>query len=143
MDSEEYIASTTTELNVAPEKVWEALTSPEMIKQYMFGAEAVSDWKKGSSLIYKGEWEGKSYEDKGTILEIEPNKLLKTTYYSPMSGLEDVPENYNTVSYILAPNSSNGTILTVTQTNNKSEEAARRAEENWKMVLGKLKELLA
>ena len=142
MDLDEYIASTTVEINTTPDKVWEALTNPEMIKQYMFGAEAVSDWKKGSSLIYRGEWEGKSYEAKGTILEIEPNKILKTTYFSPMSGLEDKPENYNTVTYLLSPNSDGGTILTVTQTNNKSEDAARRAEDNWSKALEKIKELL-
>src|SRR5258706_3209022 len=42
--------------------------SPEILKQYYFGADIISDWKMGSSIIYKGEWQGKPYEDKGTIL---------------------------------------------------------------------------
>ncbi len=39
--------------------VWDALVNPEMIKQYMFGTNAVSDWKEGSPIVWKGEWEGK------------------------------------------------------------------------------------
>ena len=50
--------------------VWNALTDPTMIKQYLFGTEVVSDWKEGSEIIYKGVREGKMYEDKGIILKI-------------------------------------------------------------------------
>ena len=60
-------------------KVWEALTNPAMIKQYLFGTEAISDWKVGSPITYKGEWQGKQYEDKGTIVELEPEKRLVST----------------------------------------------------------------
>ena len=47
------------------EKVWTALITPAAIKQYMFGTTVVSDWKEGSPIIFKGEWQGKSYEDRG------------------------------------------------------------------------------
>ena len=129
-------------INATVEKVWEALTNPEIVKQYMFGAEVVSDWKKGSPIVYKGMWDNKPYQDKGTILEIEEQKLLKSTYFSPLSGLEDIPENYNVVSYELTPLDNGTTKLTVTQTNNSSEEGAKRAEANWNMVLTTLKGLL-
>ncbi len=45
-------------------KVWEALTNPEIISQYMFGAEVTSDWQVGSDIYWRGEWKGKSFEDK-------------------------------------------------------------------------------
>ena len=101
-------------LNAPPEKVWKALTDPALIKQYLFGTDAHSDFKKGSAITYTGEWEGKKYEDKGTIIEAIPNALLHTTYYSSMSGKEDKPENYSNVYYRIEP-TGRQTVLTLTQ----------------------------
>jgi uncharacterized protein YndB with AHSA1/START domain len=122
-------------------KVWQALTDPAMIKQYLFGTEVVSDWQVGSSLTYKGVWEGKPYEDKGIILKLEPEKLLETSYWSAFSGTADSPENYQIVSYALQPQGA-ATELTITQTNAASAEAAKHSEQNWQSVLEKLKILL-
>src|SRR5690349_12882914 len=94
--------------------VWEALTKPELIKKYFFGTTVVSDWKVGSPIKFTGEWEGKTYEDKGTILAYETARLLTYTYWSSMSGKEDTPENYQTVSYHLS-GSADKTTLTITQ----------------------------
>ena len=49
-------------------KVWDAFVNPNIIRQYMFGTNAVSDWKEGSPIVWKGEWQGKRSEDKGIIL---------------------------------------------------------------------------
>jgi uncharacterized protein YndB with AHSA1/START domain len=122
-------------------KVWDALTNPELIKQYLFGTEARSEWKVGSSITYTGVWQGKAYQDKGKILELVPNRLLKTTFWSALSGLEDTPENYNTVTYQLAE-AGGRTRLTVAQDNNSSLEEAEHSEANWRTVLQTLKELL-
>lgn len=122
-------------------KVWDALINPEMIKKYFFGTEAVSDWKIGSPIFYRGVWEGKSYEDKGKILNIVPGKLLETLYWSAAFGLEDKPENYKKVTYELIPDKGK-TKLVLTQDNNGTEEERERSEQNWKMVLNSLKELL-
>lgn len=122
-------------------KVWDALINPEIIKQYLFGTTAVSEWKEGGSIIYKGVWQGKEYEDKGTILKIVNEKLFETTYWSSMSGTSDSPENYKKITYELNPE-KNGIKLTITQDNNSSEEEKNHSEENWKMVLNTIKELL-
>jgi uncharacterized protein YndB with AHSA1/START domain len=133
--------SVSISINVPAAKVWEALTTPSIIKQYFFGTDAVSDWKVGSPLIFKGEWEGKQYQDKGTILESVPNKLFKYSYWSSMSGKEDKPENYADVTYTLAEN-NNATTLTVTQENIPDEKTKEHSEQNWKKVLEDLKKLL-
>jgi hypothetical protein len=65
------VAKASTIIDASIAKVWEALTSPEKIKQYMFGTDVVSDWKEGSSIRWKGEWQGKKYEDKGVILKLK------------------------------------------------------------------------
>ena len=124
-----------------PKRVWEALTDPAQVKQYMWGAEVVTDWKQGSPIVYRGEWEGKPYEDKGKIVEIDPPRLLRTTYYSPLSGKADVPENYAEVVYALEP-SAGGTRLTVTQSNIADEAGKERSEGNWGMTLETMKKMI-
>lgn len=128
-------------INADIAKVWDALVNPAMIKQYLFGTNAISDWKVGSTITYKGGWEGKEYEDHGKILQIEPEKILKTTYWSSMSGTKDTPENYVTITYSVA-RVGNGTLLTIIQDNSKTEEAKEHSGSNWKMVLTTLKVLL-
>jgi uncharacterized protein YndB with AHSA1/START domain len=124
-----------------PGRVWKALTDPDMIRQYLFGTEAESDWKEGSRIRYRGVWQGKSYEDRGVVLRSEPGKLLETTYWSSMSGLPDRPGNYRKVRYELTPEKG-GTRLTLTQDNNVTEEERAHAEGNWKMALEGLKKVV-
>ena len=135
------IAKATTTINAPAAKVWDALTKPEQIKQYMFGTQVTTDWRVGSPITYKGEWKGKAYEDKGKVLEIEPRKRLVSTFWSSLAGLPDTPENYKTVSYELAPEGDR-TKLTITQDNNASKEEAGEAEQNWRMVLDGIKQLV-
>ena len=134
-------ATASITLNASPERVWKALTDPAEIKQYLFGTNAKSDFKKGSSISYTGEWEGKKYEDKGTIIESIPNALLHTTYYSSMSGKEDKPENYANVYYRIEPTGKQ-TILTITQDNNSDEKSRDHSQANWTMVLNSFKKLV-
>ena len=90
--------------------------------------------------MFKGEWEGKPYEDKGTVLEFEPEKLLRYSYWSNFSGEPDILENYHIVSYILKKGDVK-TLLTITQSC-KTEEAREHSEKNWKMVLDTMKKML-
>jgi uncharacterized protein YndB with AHSA1/START domain len=136
-----FIAKADIVINASAAKVWDAITNPALIKQYLFGTEVVSDWKVGSPILYKGEWQGKSYEDKGTILQFEPEKVFASTYWSSMGGLSDVPENYNTVTYILAPK-GDATEITLTQDNIATEASREHSEQNWKSVLEGLKKLV-
>jgi len=135
------IVTKTIHIEVGPQKVWEALTDREIIKKYFFGTEAISDWEVGSSLIFQGEWEGKTYQDKGNILAVEPGKLLQYNYWSGFSGLKDTLENYSLVTYRLEPD-QNGTTVHLTQEGFAGDEAKAHAEGGWTMVLDNLKKLL-
>ncbi len=135
------IAKATTTINASASKVWDALTKPEQIKQYMFGTEVTTDCKVGSPITYKGEWKGKQYQDKGKVLEIEPGKRLVSTFWSALAGLPDKPENYKKVGYELAP-AGDKTKLTISQDNNATQEEATEAEKNWNMVLDGIKKLV-
>jgi uncharacterized protein YndB with AHSA1/START domain len=135
------IAKAEITINASADKVWNALTDPGMIKKYMFGTTAISNWKEGSKIIWKGEWEGKSYEDKGKILRFEPKKSLQYSHFSPLSDLSDSPENYHIVTTDLEEKDKQ-TIVTLTQTNNADEKTKDHSEKNWKMMLATLKKLL-
>lgn len=128
-------------IRASAEKIWDALTNPAIVKQYLFGTEVISDWKIGSPIRYKGLWKDKPYEDKGTIVELIPNRLLKTTYWSGFSEREDIPENYLLVSYQISE-ADGETTLTITTENNPSAVDAEDASKNWEYVLHLMKDLL-
>jgi uncharacterized protein YndB with AHSA1/START domain len=136
-----FIATASATFKAPISKVWDALTKPELIKQYMFGTEVTTDWQVGSPITYKGIWEGNAYEDKGKYLENETEKLMVSTFWRSMSGMPDIAENYNTVRYELTAE-NNETKLTIIQDNNKSQEEASHSEQNWKVVLDGMKKLL-
>lgn len=137
-----FVAEKRVTIDAPAEDVWHALTDPASVKQYLHGTDMETDWKVGGPITWKGEWKGKPYEDKGTVLEFEPNKRLKNTHWSPMGGSEDKPENYHTVTYELSEQEGK-TILTLKQDNNPSqEEADNMAENNWGPVLDGLKSVV-
>jgi uncharacterized protein YndB with AHSA1/START domain len=135
------IAKSSITVDAPVAKVWEALTNPEWIKQYMFGTNVISDWKQGSPIAWKGEWQGKAYEDKGKILEIEPGRVLRYSHFSPLSGEPDVPESYHTVTIELSSKGKQ-TAIALAQDNNATEKAREHSEKNWTMMLNGLKKLV-
>lgn len=139
--NETLIAKVTVTINAPASKVWEAITNPESIKQYLFGAEVITDWNEGSPIIYKGVYQGKAYEDKGTVLKVQPEKLLLITHWSPLSGTADSPENYHKVSYDLAAEKGS-THLTITQDNNSSTEEQEQNSNFWQTALDGIKRML-
>jgi uncharacterized protein YndB with AHSA1/START domain len=136
------LGTTTTVTVGAPiDQVWAAITTPERIKEWFFGVETRSEWTPGSELVHTGEWQGRPYSDKGTILRIEPPHLLEHTHWSALSGVPDEPDNYEQVTWRLE--GSNGkTRLTVSERNLASEEARDMSEQSWRMVLDRLKQML-
>src|SRR5690349_471454 len=117
-------------INAHAADVWKMITDPERIKQWFFGTNVETDWKKGSPIRYYGLWKGKEYSDKGKILESEENKKLVHTHWSSLSDLEDKPENYYTVSYEIDEKESE-TVLCVTQTGLMSKDTFDHSAQNW------------
>src|SRR5258708_40324004 len=135
------IAKAQAEIKAPVSKVWAALVTPEKIKQYMFGTNVVSEWREGAGIVWKGEWQGKPYEDKGVILKLQPERVLQYSHFSPLSGQPDVPENYHTVTIELSGKGAN-TLVTLSQDNNASEDDRVHSEQNWGMMLASLKKFL-
>jgi uncharacterized protein YndB with AHSA1/START domain len=123
------------------EKVWDALTNPEVVKQYFFGSELVTTWQPNSPIIFKGEWDGKPYQDKGTVLVYEPNKRLTYDYHSSWSDLEDRPENYQIITYSVKKK-GNSTILTIGQRNIDALSKKLDSVKNWTALTLSIKKMM-
>jgi uncharacterized protein YndB with AHSA1/START domain len=135
------IATAAVTVDASPDRVWQALTDPAIIRKYMFGSTVTSDWTVGSTITYAGEYEGRKYEDHGEILEIRPHELLRSTHFSPLGGQPDIPANYHTLTYTLARLGS-GTRLELSQDNNASVAEAEHSTANWKQMLEALKSVV-
>jgi uncharacterized protein YndB with AHSA1/START domain len=135
-----FTATTTFTINAPKEKVWEALTNPEIVKQYFFGTHLSGDWEIDGIIYFRGEWEGKPYEDKGIITAITKNEVLCYDYKSSWDPSPDVRENYLPVEYRLSE--VNGiTTLAITQ-GSATQEQADHSSENWNMVMNGMKVLV-
>jgi uncharacterized protein YndB with AHSA1/START domain len=129
------------EINAEPAIVWDALTNPAKVKEYFFGTKLETDWEVGSPVKFSGEYEGKKYVDKGTVLTNDHHNLLQYTYWSSMGGIEDKAENYVTISYKLTSKGAS-TLLEITQENIPDEKMRKHSEQNWNIVLSQLKDFV-
>ena len=135
------IANVSTTIDAPSADVWQALVTPAAIKEYMFGTTVTSDWVVGSPIVWKGEWQGRAYEDKGIILQVVPERVLEYSHFSPLAGVPDVPESYHIVTLELSPDGER-TRVTLSQDNNPTEQAREHSEKNWGMMLTALKQFL-
>ncbi|MEP7279351.1 MAG: SRPBCC domain-containing protein [Bacteroidota bacterium] len=133
-------------INTPARKVWDTLTNPEQTKKYMFGCETVSDWKPGSPLLWRANYQGAdTVFVKGTVIAIEPPALLTYTVIDPNANMADIPDNYLQVSYRLTE--QNGiTTLTVSQEGfEKATDGEKRYQdvynngEGWNPILVQIK----
>lgn len=123
------------------EDVWKALVTPEIIKEYMYGTTAISDWKEGSSIQFTGVWEGVAYEDKGTILSFRKPKVFEYSYWSSFSGIEDVPSNYAIVKFELQETGAH-THVVLTQRNSPTPQMQENSDKGWGEVLQHIKKIV-
>ena len=143
------VVTNSIHIHAGPEKVWNALVNPEQTRKYMFGCETVSDWTPGSSLLWRGEYEGKQMVFvKGFILAIDPVKSLRYSVTDPNADWDDIPENYLNVTYTLTAE-NNGTLLTVQQDGfeNAAQGEKRYQDvynngEGWNPILLQIKSLV-
>jgi len=136
----EYLSTYKTTINAKPHEVWNALTNPDWVKKYFFGSQLNTSWTPGSSITWTGEFDGKAYTDKGTILEYNEGSKLAFSYLSSWANLPDLPENYLFVTYQIRE-VPDGTELVITQSN-YDEEKAQHSTQNWASVIDEMKKLL-
>ncbi|WP_378144234.1 SRPBCC domain-containing protein [Cnuibacter sp. UC19_7] len=137
--SDDHLATATVQIRATPHEVWAVLTDSSRVPEYMFGSEVETDWTAGSAIVYRGEWEGKAFEDRGEIVLVEEPHRLVMTHFSPTSDDSGAAAVHHTVSYSLEPIGDDRTRVVLTQDHNASEDEATRAEANWSAMLEALR----
>lgn len=128
-------------INADPQTVWDALMDPENVHQVFWGTTFEGEWRVGGKISYSGEWEGNAYQDYGTILELNIPYFLRHTYWSSMSGTEDIPENHTEIIYELSAKDG-GTAVKISQIKMPREEQRDHSIQGWTEILGKYKALI-
>ena len=129
-------------VNADVKKVWDGLTNPAKIKDYLFGTETITDWKIGNTIVFQGEYQGHKYKDKGVILENKPFEIISYSYWTSFSGLEDKPENYSKTTYQLKVIDANTTELTWIQKGFANEDGYNHSKNGMTKFLKSVKEVM-
>ena len=135
------ILKKTIGINAPTSKVWNALTNPDLIKEWLFGTKVISEWKAGAAILFTGNWQGTDYADKGIIQKFDIEKVFQYTYWSGFSGLPDSPENYSVITFELMPK-ENSTMLTLTQSHFATEMQYEHSDKNWDATLELMKKII-
>lgn len=123
-------------------KVWQALTTSDIVKEYFFGNEAISSWNVGDSIMFKGEWEGQEYLGRGIILNRVPFSLFRFSYWSSLSGLENKSHNYQHITYKLYEDEDGRTELITTVDKIPDERMKEKIKRDLDKVLDSLKQVV-
>jgi uncharacterized protein YndB with AHSA1/START domain len=118
-------------INASIEKVWAAVTKPELVKLWQYGSDLITTWQPGSDIKFSTRWEDKVFEQWGKVLEYKTNQSVSYSLFAPRPGIEDKPENYFIMSYVLS--AENGqTKLEIMQEDNRPNavQEAPQGEEN-------------
>ena len=127
-------------INASIQKVWDTITKVELVKLWQFGSDLITTWEVGSDIKFRTEWGDKIFEQWGKVLEIRPYELVRYSLFAPGPGLEDKPENYFIMSYVLT--SENGqTKLEIIQEDNRSNAVQEEPQGEENPILKSLKEL--
>lgn len=98
-------------INAPASKVWLALTVPNLVKQWQYGADLVTTWNIGTPIVFRNEWNEQIFEQRGTVIEFIPDFRLKYSLFFPSPDLEDIPENYFFMTYELVESGGFTTVL--------------------------------
>ncbi len=134
-----HIVKQTIAINAQPDKVWQALTDPDITRKYFFNARVLSNWTPGSPITFKGRlfWLI-PFTMTGKILEIEPGRRLK---YELHNGKGE-RQSTSTVTDTLELRDGK-TVVNITDDVGQGEGAQKRyhrSVKGWKKILKGLKE---
>lgn len=130
----------TIKINASTQKVWDTITKPEFVKRWQYGSDLLTTWEIGSEIKFRTEWEGTVFEQWGKVLALRPNELVKYSLFVPRPDLEDKPENYFIMSYILTAENGH-TKLEIIQEDDRPNAVQEEPQGEENPVLKALKEL--
>ena len=123
-------------------KVWLALTVPDLVKQWQYGSDLLTTWEPGSPIVFRNEWNGQVFEQKGTVLEFRPASRVRYSLFFPRPGLQDIPENHFFMTYELTENDGYTSLVFRQEDPRPVEPTAASGGDDGPDILSSLKELV-
>ncbi|WP_343668990.1 SRPBCC domain-containing protein [Chitinophaga sp.] len=128
----------TVTINCSPATLWKVLTDTAIMPKWMgeeMNINVETSWELGSPIFIRG-FHHVAFENKGIILQYEYGRILSYSHLSAVSRLEDVPENYTVLEFLL-----NGTELTIRLRNFPTEVIQKHLEFYWRGTIFRIKSI--
>jgi uncharacterized protein YndB with AHSA1/START domain len=135
-------SDSTVKILAPAKKVWLALTSLPLVKQWQYGSDLLTTWEVGSPIVFRNEWNGQVFEQKGTVIEFSPETRIKYSLFFPQPGLQDVPENYIFMTYELVESDGATSLLVRQEDSRPSAPNESSGGDDGPDVLADLKKLV-
>ena len=128
-----------TYIRPTPEKVFEAITKPEIARRY-WGHENVSDWRPGSTWQHVRANEERTVQLVGKVVEVSPPTRLVITWANPAQA--DDPDSTSRVTFDVAPYDEMVRLTVIHDELEVGSAMAKGIQQGWPIVLSSLKSLL-
>ena len=128
-----------TYIRSTPEKVFEAITKPEIARRY-WGHENVSDWRPGSTWQHVRANEERTVQLVGKVVEVSPPTRLVITWANPAQTHD--PDSTSRVTFDVAPYDEMVRLTVIHDELEVGSAMAKGIQQGWPIVLSSLKSLL-
>jgi uncharacterized protein YndB with AHSA1/START domain len=128
-----------TYIRAAPEKVFEAITQPDIARRY-WAHDNISDWRPGSKWEHVRNDASRRVNVAGKVIESTPPRRLVLTWASPADYAD--PEKHSRVTFEIVPFDG---MVRLTVTHEELEAGSSMAaglSRGWPIVLSSLKSFL-
>jgi uncharacterized protein YndB with AHSA1/START domain len=130
------------EISAPAKKVWLALTVPDLVKRWQYGSDLLTTWEVGTPIIFRNEWNGRVFEQRGNVVEFSPTSRLKYSLFVPRPDLHDIPEHYFFMTYELTESEDVTSLLVRQEDPRPSPPNESPGGDEGPDVLASLKELV-
>lgn len=120
--------------------VWELLVNPAETGRLFWGTTVESDFKVGSPIVWKGVWEGKPFEDRGTIKRVEKNAVLQYSHWSTASDTPNDEATHNLLTFQLTKE-DRGVRVVLQHENIATMAMKEHSEKMWTQLLATMKRM--
>jgi uncharacterized protein YndB with AHSA1/START domain len=126
-------------IRAKPNVVWATLLDATKIARWMGGAHVESTWQPGSAITFTGTLNNRPYQDRGTVLVCEPERVLRYSHWSSWSRRVDSEETRTVITLTVTAEDDAETVLEVRHDNLTSDGTLGHASFFWRNALADLK----